>query len=138
MNDLITFTYHDKGSEQMICQKCQKETEEGKFCTNCGAALNIEEAAATTEPVPESNQTPPVAPPVTEQENVAVSTEASTQSSNQSNEFVDKAKETVTDFGDFFLDLLKTPSNAKNINKKALIPSIITIVLFSLYMPELR
>ena len=33
----------------MICQNCKQETEEGKFCTNCGAELIVDDRAATLE-----------------------------------------------------------------------------------------
>ncbi len=112
----------------MICQSCKQETEEGKFCTNCGAELNAEpaESAAATEPtVSEQNQPD-------KQVNQTPQPENQQTQQQEPNEYVEKAKELSADFGSFCLTLIKRPNDARNINEKSLIPGIITILIFAL------
>ena len=99
----------------MICHNCQQETEEGKFCTNCGAALNVSETSATTD----------------------TTTVQSTQQQNQAqneepNEYAEKIKEVGSNFGEYFMTLLKRPSEGIKFGKAELISSIITMVIYSL------
>lgn len=107
----------------MFCQNCKQESEAGKFCTNCGATLaQVEETAATEQNVDsastiESSPTPSA--------NTAEQT-------GEPNEFVEKMKDASSHFGEFFLTLVKKPSEAKTINKNHLVSAIITIVIFSL------
>ena len=112
----------------MICQSCKQETDEGKFCTNCGAALNTEpsEAAAATEPTSSEQNQP--------EKQVNQTSQQSNQQAQQQepNEYVEKAKELSADFGNFCLTLIKRPNDARHINEKSLIPGIITILIFAL------
>jgi|SRR5690625_1673071 len=99
----------------MFCQHCNKETEEGRFCTNCGKELATDESAATKNP------------------NIEETTESTEGSSQvQSNEFVDQMKEAGSDFGQFFMALIKKPSEARNVNANQLVSSVIMMAIFSL------
>jgi|SRR5690625_573019 len=105
----------------MICQKCNQETEEGKFCTNCGAELIVDDSAATVEssaePTVESETTAPVQSEQTEQE---------------TNEYAEKLKGISSDFGQFFITLIKKPTEAKSADQNALVSSIIVMAIFSI------
>jgi hypothetical protein len=113
----------------MICPSCGQQTEEGKFCTNCGAPLPVENNAATQEPVntdptleQESNVGEPSQPLASGQQ----------QNQSQSNDFMETVKRETSQFGAFFVKLLKKPSEGQNVTSSQLISGIITIVIFSL------
>ncbi|SDR05308.1 zinc ribbon domain-containing protein [Virgibacillus salinus] len=93
----------------MQCPSCGQQTAEGKFCTNCGAQLvkdNQYESVAAVSTTPSTNQNP--------------------------NETVEKLKTTGSNFGHFFVTLVKNPSEAKKANGSDMSSGIITFVLFSL------
>lgn len=95
----------------MKCPSCGQETAEGKFCTNCGAELEKEE----------------------QYESVADSTTSTASSTDQNpNETVEKLKTTGSNFGHFFVTLVKRPSEAKKANGSDMSSGIITFALFSL------
>lgn len=102
----------------MICQNCKEETEQGKFCTSCGAALT-DESAATTEPMESSE--------IVETEQIQETVEP-----NEPNQFMEQLKDTGANFGKFFLTHITRPSDASKANSANLISGIITMVLFSL------
>lgn len=99
----------------MHCPNCGQETDEGRFCTNCGAQLPNEEYAAAADPMinikPQPQQTGQV---------------------QQSNEAIEKLKTAGSNFGHFFTTLLKSPSEARKANSNDLISGVTTIVIFSL------
>lgn len=108
----------------MICKNCNQETEPGKFCTKCGSPLeaaNEQEPAATEEPIVQQSGTTP--PPVQQ---------AQQPQQGQQVDFAEKTKELSSNFGGFFLNALKKPSSAKNVNGTHFISGIIMIVAFSL------
>ncbi len=113
----------------MICNNCKEETEQGKFCTKCGAPLQVEnaqESAAATEPTPEQND--PVTPtPVQQTEQ-----QPQVQQQQQSVDIAEKTKEVSSNFGAFFMNALKKPSSAKQVNGTHFISGIISIVAFAL------
>ncbi|MBP1948465.1 zinc ribbon domain-containing protein [Virgibacillus litoralis] len=95
----------------MQCSSCGQQTAEGKFCTNCGAELGKDDRY----------------------EAVADSTVSTSPSTNQNpNETVEKLKTTGSNFGHFFVTLVKNPSEAKKANGSDMSSGIITFVLFSL------
>lgn len=108
----------------MICQNCNQETEEGKFCTSCGAELNTDDSAATVESTAQST----VEPEATE----SIAPVQSEQTQNETNEYAEKLKGISADFGQFFITLVKKPSEARNADQNALISSIIVIAVFSI------
>ncbi|MFD1038322.1 hypothetical protein ACFQ3N_07840 [Virgibacillus byunsanensis] len=103
----------------MNCPNCGQQTEEGKFCTSCGTQLPNKEYAAAADP---TINTPPQQQQQTKQEQTKI----------QSNETVEKMKATGSNFGNFFVTLLKQPSEAKKVDSKDLPSGIITIIIFSL------
>lgn len=103
----------------MFCQHCNQKTESGRFCTNCGKELVANESAATSNPITEEN--------ISE-----ASGSASPETTQQSNEFTDQIKDVSSNFGKFFMTLMKKPSEAKNVNSTHLYSSIILMVVFSL------
>src|SRR5699024_3972218 len=123
-----TLHHIKKEEKSMICKNCNQETEPGKFCTKCGAPLeeaSAQEQSATEEPiVQQSTQTPPPAQPIQQQ----------TQQPQQGQQvdFAQKTKELSSNFGGFFLNALKKPSSARDVNGVHLISGAIMIVVFSL------
>lgn len=106
----------------MFCQSCQQESEAGKFCTNCGAALGSEESAVTLEQETDSTVQPEASAPIATEQAQA----------EEPNEFVEQIKDASSNFGDFFLTLVKKPSEAQGFNKVHMVSAIITIAIFSL------
>lgn len=109
----------------MQCPNCGQQTEPGKFCTNCGAQLSGEETAAASDPINNVGQgaTPPID-----------NSQAETTQGKSANETAAKLKKEASDFWRFFLKLLKEPSAAQKCDSKSLIPGIITMVIFSLFI----
>lgn len=109
----------------MICNNCNQETEPGKFCTKCGAPLgeaSAQEQSATQEPIVQQHtQTPPPAQPIQQQ----------TQQGQQV-DFAQKTKELSSNFGGFFLNALKRPSSAKDVNGVQFVSGAIMVIVFSL------
>lgn len=117
------------------CPNCGQETENGKFCTKCGAKLVVEESAATSDSTAtnfdstrQSMEQPVQQPPV--QQN-------SSGSTPQKNEAVEKLKLAGSNFGHFFMTLLKKPTEAQKSNGNDIVSAIITLVIFAL-LPVLR
>ncbi|WP_284141686.1 MULTISPECIES: zinc ribbon domain-containing protein [unclassified Virgibacillus] len=106
----------------MFCPNCGQETEQGKFCTKCGAKLANEEFAAAADPT--IGGTVPTETPL--QEN-SVNEEASNP-----NQSVENVKAAGSAFGQFFVKLVKRPSTAQSVDGNAMISGIIAIVLYSL------
>ncbi len=94
----------------MKCSSCGEQTAEGKFCTNCGAELRQEELY----------------------ESVVGSTASASSADQNPNETVEKLKTTGSNFGHFFVTLVKSPSEAKKANGSDMSSGIITFSLFSL------
>ncbi|WP_010529365.1 zinc ribbon domain-containing protein [Lentibacillus jeotgali] len=108
----------------MQCPSCGQYSEEGKFCTNCGAQL-VSEQEDTEETIPHQ-----------EDSNVIVNndSEQDSETSDSSNEFTEKLKSDAINFGHFFITLMKNPSEAKKANHSDTISGIITILIFSLLL----
>jgi len=96
------------------CQNCQHENEGGKFCEKCGAPLSSDsynEAAATA-----SNQSQPV--------------------TGQANQYIAGAKNVSKMYFSYFLEVLKKPyASSVNVGQEHFINGIITIVLYSIFIP---
>lgn len=125
----FTRVHKKRRNKQMICNSCQQETESGKFCTKCGAPLQVEneqEPAAAEEPIVQQDEqqsapTQPVPPAQPAQQQV-----------QQTNDFAEKTKEIGSNFGTFFMNGLKKPSSAKDVNAPQFISGIIMVAIFSL------
>lgn len=103
----------------MVCSNCGQETEEGKFCTNCGVQLSDDEAAVTSE-------SPSI--PLQQQSG---SDQIRQETQNGSTE---KLKNIGANFGHFFSTLIKRPSEAKNANGNDFISGIIIMVIYALLL----
>src|SRR5690625_256710 len=103
----------------MNCEHCNQETEEGRFCTNCGNELLTDETAATHNPSVE--------------ESVLETTTTSNQT-QQTNDFSEQLKKISSEFSEFFLQLVKKPSEASHANANQLVSSLIMMGLFSLFI----
>lgn len=109
----------------VTCPTCNQETESGKFCTKCGASLD-EIPNQTPSPASKAQHTQ------TPNQEPAVTSETSQQQPAQSNETVEKMKESLGNYGNFFVRLIKSPSEAKNVDQKDWISGVITLVAFAL------
>ncbi|HLS07904.1 zinc ribbon domain-containing protein [Lentibacillus sp.] len=105
----------------MKCPSCGQYSEEGKFCTNCGAQL-VPEQEDMKETFPDQEDSD-----FTVNEDVEQDSEASDSSS----QFTEKLKDSAINFGHFFITLVKNPSEAKKANHSDTISGIIAILLFS-------
>ncbi|GAA0597535.1 hypothetical protein GCM10009001_12140 [Virgibacillus siamensis] len=101
----------------MQCPSCGLESEEGKYCTNCGAELPLSDYSSSPENTEDTSA---------EEQNPPAETE------QQSNETAEKLKTTGANFGHFFMALLKNPSEARKANKSDFSSGIIMFGLFSL------
>ncbi|WP_174615691.1 zinc ribbon domain-containing protein [Virgibacillus ihumii] len=99
----------------MQCPSCGLESDEGKYCTNCGAEL----------PFHDDNNS-------SLSETVTGATSTKEQNKNQHYEKSEKLKTTGANFGHFFMALLKNPSEARKANKSDFSSGIIMFGLFSL------
>lgn len=114
----------------MQCPSCGQQTEEGKFCTNCGAPLHQNESAAANEPAQHQAETSQTQPSQPNQQGNQQGNQATPQAAP--NEAVEKIKEIGNNFSNFFLTLVKKPSAAKQANQNDWISSVITMVIYAL------
>lgn len=92
----------------MICPNCEHETKEGKYCTNCGAHIYLEEAAVAEEGESQSDTT------------------------LNNGDFSSTVNTVGKHFARFFMHYLKSPHNARFATQQDIIPAIISIMLFAL------
>lgn len=123
----------------MQCPNCGQHTEEGIYCTSCGSRLTgdsthehpaqsdepgtLEETTEAASQTDDStiNDTPPVQ-----------QSSHGEQSTQPPNETVERLKTTGSDFGRFFMTLVKGPSETKKANGSDMSSGIIMFILFSL------
>lgn len=107
----------------MVCPSCGRQTSEGKFCTNCGAQLAVEEknegvTGQQYEQIPSQSD----------------DASANTGKTAKTRDLQEKIKTAGEDFGHFFTTLIKTPSEAKKANHTDTISGIITIIIMALLL----
>ncbi|TFJ92329.1 zinc ribbon domain-containing protein [Lentibacillus salicampi] len=107
----------------MQCPSCGQYSEEGKFCTSCGAQL-----------VPEHEQVKEEYSGDNEVSAASVNPGQDKETGESSNEFVEVLKNKAIDFGHFFITLVKNPDEAKKANHSDMISSLIAIILFALLL----
>ncbi|MFS0783782.1 hypothetical protein [Bacillus sp. 1P06AnD] len=97
----------------MKCRNCGHENEGGKFCEKCGTKL-------------EDARSEVAAASATQQEPVK----------NQPSQYIESTKKISKMYFSYFLDVLKHPyANSQSVNKEYMVNGIITIILFSLFIP---
>lgn len=106
----------------MLCPSCGLETSEGKYCTNCGAQLTIEEKIED-----ETRQ-------LYEQNSDESNSGENAEKSAKSRDLTEKLKTVGEDFGHFFTTLVKSPIEARKANHTDTISGIITIVIMALLL----
>ncbi|WP_077324346.1 zinc ribbon domain-containing protein [Virgibacillus siamensis] len=99
----------------MKCPNCGLESEEGKYCTNCGEELAAFGNEDSTDDQTSEKQT-------------------SDENKQQSNETAVKIKTTVANFGHFLLALIRNPSEARKANKSDFSSGIIMFILYALLL----
>lgn len=95
----------------MYCENCKKKIEKGDVCPDCGNTLAAAETAATT-----------------------TTTEEVTSETKAADDFAEKVRETGSNFGQFFITLVKKPSTADETETENFIPALITLGIFSLIL----
>jgi hypothetical protein len=135
----------------MKCQHCGHESESGKFCSNCGTLLDasfedqetIDPNAIVLEQKAEIDSQPenvndqkeagesqePL--PIPSTSNTESAKDQEKQTENKA-DFTDQFASVFTNFGHFFLTLVKKPSEARKANEKDIFSALITILAFSL------
>ncbi|WP_047983172.1 zinc ribbon domain-containing protein [Ornithinibacillus californiensis] len=122
----------------MKCQHCGHVTVEGKFCSHCGASMEVME-----HPMEEtSHAEDELESPLTEDEGYSEQEIIQPINSSQSQgeqkhqekkkDFSDQFATIFTNFGHFFMTLIKKPSMAKKANHHDMYSAIITIIAFAL------
>jgi hypothetical protein len=120
----------------MKCQHCGHVTEEGKFCSHCGAPLELNEQPIEepthVEDELESPQTEEKG--YSEQEVIQPikSSQGEQKQQEKKKDFSDQFATIFTNFGHFFMTLIKKPSMAKKANHHDMYSAIITIIAFAL------
>ncbi|PAF18516.1 hypothetical protein CHH69_13480 [Terribacillus saccharophilus] len=104
------------------CPSCgHNSTEESKFCENCGAALEGQTTANTTQSA------------VTQTQQAASSQQ---DASGKANEYLETTKKVSKQYFSYFFDVLKRPDgNGMKYGTDNFVNAIITFVLFSLIIP---
>jgi hypothetical protein len=130
----------------MKCQQCGHETQSGMFCTNCGSPL---ENPKTDETFVSELESLGHNPEVSEVEEIPVpSTDSEPQFMNQDTastsheeqpkqskkDFSDQLATVFSNFGHFFITLVKQPSQARKANHNDLYSAIITIFAYVLIL----
>ncbi|WP_273124187.1 zinc ribbon domain-containing protein [Bacillus weihaiensis] len=98
------------------CTNCQHQNEDGKFCEKCGNSLttsteSIREVSATTEAQPVSG-------------------------GGQGSQYLEEAKKMSKMYFTYFLEVLKKPyASSVNVGEEHFLNGIITMVLYSLFIP---
>ena len=105
----------------MHCTICDEYIEEGKFCPNCGSALQEEAAAITDQTL---SSTPP-ARENNQQEQVGTATNQRAYRSTD-------PKVSFDIITDYYKKLIKKPHTAIEKTKNDIIPGIISLIIFSL------
>lgn len=107
----------------LTCQKCNSTQETGKFCGVCGGKL--ESAAGTTH---ESIQPQQPTQTATNQQQAATTT-AGQQQGQQTTETI---KNNLSQYGTYFLMLLKNPTKAFNTNEGHFLNGLISLFLYAI------
>ncbi|PAV30639.1 hypothetical protein CIL05_05935 [Virgibacillus profundi] len=106
----------------MHCPNCGQQTEPGKFCTSCGAQLAQEETAAASDPTGNAKQA--------DLSQMESSQDGASQT--EQNPAMENLKKEASNFGNYFIRLLKGPDEGQKMTGNELISGIITMVIFSL------
>lgn len=102
----------------MICSKCNTEFNDGKFCPNCGNPVTTDDQSNATQNTNTSHSDPA---------KVASNTEQPATS-----DFAQQVKSTSSSFGQFFLNIVKKPNNARQAHTNDFISGVIAIALIAL------
>lgn len=114
------------------CPKCHAEQETGKFCGVCGEPLqplnnneHFSSAETGTHTESSANNVP-----IENHQNTYQETAATTaQPQNQTMETV---KTVTTNYGNYFLELLKNPTKAFKLGENDFVNGIITLILYAI------
>ncbi|MFD1415201.1 zinc ribbon domain-containing protein [Oceanobacillus jeddahense] len=119
----------------MICPSCNQETEEGKFCTKCGAPLNQQEESGTENISEENSTDAPNHAEVSQQESATAAEtnpEPNTETPQQVNPALEKVKTGLSQYWNYFITRVKNPNVAFKDNEQHLTNSIVTAIILAL------
>ncbi|WP_182199812.1 zinc-ribbon domain-containing protein [Paraliobacillus salinarum] len=120
----------------MYCKNCQAPLEtDAKFCVNCGAKVT-ETSNQTEGTVAEHDQVAATNAGISTENNQGTSTNSNTDNKATANEYVDQGKEVAKKYWSFLPQAVLHPyATSKRVNEEGMINAIITLVLFSLFIP---
>ncbi|WP_164667770.1 hypothetical protein [Virgibacillus doumboii] len=104
----------------LVCPNCNSKQESGKFCGVCGGTLESMENAGSTA------RENPTGTDANEQTAAAVTAQPQAQQTTE------KIKNGVSQYGTYFLDLLKNPTTAFRTNENHFINGLITLILYAI------
>src|SRR5690625_482737 len=104
----------------LVCNQCNNEQETGKFCGACGGSLQLD-GGETTASQPVQQTTSPAA-------NQAAATTATQPQTQQTTETI---KNGLSEYWNYFLNLIKNPTGAFQLNESHFINGLINIALFA-------
>ncbi|WP_042143497.1 hypothetical protein [Paucisalibacillus sp. EB02] len=111
----------------LTCSNCGTKQNTGKFCEECGGALQIEQASAT---IATSNQTNEATQG--SQQSAASTAVNSAQSSKQTQETVEAIKGGLSHYWSYLLELIKNPTTAFQTGNSNFVNGLVTIILFTI------
>lgn len=121
------------------CPNCRREQEQGKFCGNCGTALETKERAQPTEQYVEGDEqvvptetSPEVAQTTSSAQQEVGATQASTQAQHHPGSSSSDMQTGLKKYWDYSLNLLKRPGDALYIGEEKFIYSLVNIGLYAL------
>lgn len=108
-------------SRMLVCQKCNSQQDSGKFCGVCGGTLELGDNVddnKTHEP----------------KENIGTKQQAATVATPQSqtSQSTESFKKGVSEYGNYFLNLLKNPTEALHTNDSQFLHGLISLILFAI------
>lgn len=118
----------------LVCQNCNNQQDDGKFCGVCGGA--VEEMVASTEQPNENVEQVAGNDPVNEsieQESVNVSaSQGAATVETQAQPTAEAIKSGLSNYWSYFINLIKNPSRAFQTGENQFINGLITLGLYAL------
>ncbi|GAA0469597.1 hypothetical protein [Alkalibacillus silvisoli] len=102
----------------LVCENCQHQQEEGRFCENCGKPISNDSG---------SNESPDQQEDQSQDQGQSQASE-----SKSSNAQLDQAKNFTKNYWEYFISTLKNPNLALKQQESSYINGIITLVIMSL------
>lgn len=111
----------------LTCSNCGTKQNSGKFCEECGGALQMVETLTTPETTNQTNEATQAS-----QQSAAATAPTSSQSSKQTQETVEAIKGGLSNYWSYLLELIKNPTTAFQTSSGNFVNGIITLILFTI------